>query len=46
VVLTAKTLTEEDRNRLEGWVHSLYSKGERNIEGIVQEITQQIAKTV
>ena len=46
VVLTAKTLTEEDKKRLEGWVHSLYSKGERNIEGVVQEITQKIGEAV
>lgn len=46
VVLTAKTLTEEDKKRLEGWVHSLYSKGERNIEGVVQEITQKIGDSV
>ena len=46
VVLTAKTLTEEDKKRLEGWVHSLYSKGERNIEGVVQEITQKIGQSV
>jgi adenylate cyclase len=46
VVVTAKTLTEEDKQRLEGWVHSLYSKGENNIQGIVQEISLQIAKRV
>jgi signal transduction histidine kinase/CheY-like chemotaxis protein len=46
VVLTAKILTEEDKKRLEGWVHGLYSKGERNIEGVVQEITQKIGESV
>lgn len=46
VVLTAKILTEDDRRRLEGWVHSLYSKGEHNIEGVVAEITQQIGRKV
>ena len=46
VVLTAKILTEEDKKRLEGWVHSLYSKGEHNIEGVVQEITQKIGDSV
>ncbi len=46
VVLTAKILTEDDKHRLEGWVHGLYSKGEHNIEGVVAEITQQIGRKV
>lgn len=46
VVLTAKILTEDDKHRLQGWVHSLYSKGEHNIEGVVAEITQQIGQKV
>ncbi len=40
VVLTAKILTKEDRQRLEGWVQGLYSKGDRGIEHVVQEIAR------
>lgn len=38
IVLTAKTLTEDDRNRLDGWVKELYSKDDSNIEQVLNEV--------
>ena len=38
IVLTAKTVTEDDRNRLDGWVQELYSKGDNNIEQVLNEV--------
>jgi adenylate cyclase len=43
VVLTAKSLTDEDRRRLERWVAGLYKKGEVNIEKLMLEVQKQIA---
>ncbi len=40
VVLTAKTLTEEDRLRLEGWVEGLYEKREGSLERIIAEVKE------
>ncbi len=38
IVLTAKTLTEEDRSRLEGWAEAYYAKGQGNLDQIVAEV--------
>jgi len=38
IVLTAKTLTEDDRSRLDGWVKELYSKDDNNIEQVLNEV--------
>ncbi|OUS08136.1 hypothetical protein A9Q96_01330 [Rhodobacterales bacterium 52_120_T64] len=38
IVLTAKTLTDDDRNRLDGWVKELYSKDDSNIEHVLNEV--------
>lgn len=38
IVLTAKTLTEDDRHRLDGWVKEMYSKGDSNIEQVLNEV--------
>lgn len=38
VVLTAKTLTDEDRQRLNGWVRNFYDKDENGVESILEEI--------
>ena len=40
IVLTAKTLTEEDRLRLEGWVEGLYEKREASLERIIAEVKE------
>jgi CheY-like chemotaxis protein len=38
IVLTAKSLTEDDHSRLDGWVKELYSKGDNNIEKVLNEV--------
>jgi len=38
IVLTAKTVTEGDRKRLDGWVKDLYSKSDNNIEQVLDEV--------
>ncbi|WP_158221887.1 PAS-domain containing protein [Actibacterium pelagium] len=42
IVLTAKTLTSEDRARLEGWAEAYYAKGDRNVEQIVADVQGRI----
>ncbi len=42
IVLTAKTLTSEDRARLEGWAEAYYAKGEKNLEQIVADVKARI----
>lgn len=44
LVLTAKSLTEDDRARLEGWVEGLYAKDEDAIDRIVAEIRNLTAQ--
>ncbi|MDQ6423111.1 response regulator [Paenibacillus sp. LHD-117] len=43
VIVTAKTITEEDRDRLSGYAKNIVSKGQLNREELVQEIHQLIA---
>lgn len=38
IVITAKTLTEVDRSRLDGWVQKLYSKDDSSIEHVLNEV--------
>jgi CheY-like chemotaxis protein len=42
IVVTAKTLTAEDRHRLEGWVEALYAKGGPNIEAVIEEVRARL----
>ncbi|MBD3677134.1 MAG: PAS-domain containing protein [Rhodobacteraceae bacterium] len=43
VVLTAKILTREDKERLEGWVQGLYSKEEWDVSQIVADIRRKLS---
>ena len=45
IVLTAKTVTEEDRSRLDGWVKELYSKGDNDIEHVLKEVCSLLPRT-
>lgn len=45
IVLTAKTLTQEDHNRLDGWVKELHSKGDNNIEQVLDKICSLLPRT-
>jgi len=42
IVLTAKTLTSEDRLRLEGWAEAYYPKGGGSLEQVVAEVKSRL----
>ncbi|MDA5093721.1 PAS-domain containing protein [Aliiroseovarius sp. KMU-50] len=42
IVLTAKTLTEEDRSRLEGWAEAYFAKGKSNLDQIVSAVKNRL----
>ena len=42
IVLTAKTLTSEDRQRLEGWAEAYYPKGGESLEQVVAEVKSRL----
>ncbi len=46
IVVTAKTLTAEDRHRLEGWVEGLYSKRGLDFDAIVAEVRARLPTSV
>ena len=43
IVLSAKTLTEDDRARLEGWAEAYYPKGNNSLDHVVAEVKNQLA---
>ena len=43
IVLTAKTLTDEDRSRLEGWAEAYYSKGTGSLDQIVKDVRKRLS---
>ena len=44
IVLTAKTLSKEDHRRLDGWVKELHSKGDNNIEKVLDKVCSLLPK--
>ena len=42
IVLSAKTLTEDDRARLEGWAKAYYPKGSESLDQVVAEVRRQM----
>lgn len=42
IVLTAKTLTEEDRTRMDGWAEAYYPKGGDSLDQIVTEVKKRL----
>ncbi len=42
VVVTAKTLTAEEKRHLEGWVDALYSKLETSVDDVLQDIQAKL----
>ncbi|WP_299754946.1 PAS-domain containing protein [uncultured Boseongicola sp.] len=42
IVLSAKTLTDEDRTRLEGWAEAFYPKGSESLDHIVSEVKNRL----
>ena len=42
IVLSAKTLTEDDRARLEGWAKAYYPKGSESLDQVVAEVKKQM----
>ena len=42
IVVTAKTLTEEDRSRLEGWAEAYYPKGSGSLDHVVAEVRHRL----
>ena len=45
IVVTAKTLTEEDRNRLEGWAEAFYPKGSDSLDNVVAEVKHRLKRS-